>query len=140
MLIPHWTQGHDAALDVTVMNPLHRGLVDGSAEDAGHALLVAKRRKEAGAQAACEKGGLVFVPLAVETMGRWDQQSHPWTSLDHPCNARPDRPGLPRKFLPVIIVSKSYLEFLPFHILAEFLTFLHYMDNPFDNHRTENHN
>ena len=44
------------------------------------ALLIAKRRKEAGAKAAtCEKRSLVFVPLAVasglETLGGWDQQA-----------------------------------------------------------------
>ncbi len=60
------------ALDVTGMNPLHRGLVDGSAEDAGQALLIAKRRKGAGAKAAaCEKRSLVFVPLAVGTRDPW---------------------------------------------------------------------
>ena len=73
--VHHWTLGRDTALDVTVINPLQRGLVDRSAEEAGHALLVAKRRKESGSKTACEREEIAFVPLAVETLGGWDQQA-----------------------------------------------------------------
>ena len=38
VFLPHWEQGEDAALDVTVVNPLQDALVDGAAQTPGHAL------------------------------------------------------------------------------------------------------
>ena len=66
-----WTNGKDTAFDVTVINPLQIALVDRCANEPGHALDVAKRRKMEQSWEACRQEGLVFVPLPVETFGSW---------------------------------------------------------------------
>ena len=65
----------DAALDVTVTNPLQKFLAGDPTKEAGHVLGLAKARKEKLARAACERENLYFVPLAVETFGGWDLQA-----------------------------------------------------------------
>ena len=75
ILIPCWIDSKDAALDVTVTNPLQKSLAGDPTKEAGHALGLAKARKERLARAACERENLFFVPLAVETFGGWDLQA-----------------------------------------------------------------
>ena len=48
VLLPHWVGGKDAALDVTVVNPLQVATVVGAATEAGHALTHAFNRKMRG--------------------------------------------------------------------------------------------
>ena len=67
--IPSWAGGRDAALDVTVINPLQQETVAGAAITPGHALKVAHDRKMAGAGEACAQQGIAFVPLAFESLG-----------------------------------------------------------------------
>ena len=59
------------ALDVTVVNPLCPSLVNRAAAEPGHALSVAHQRKWQRHGEACMAEGLVFCPLAVETLGGW---------------------------------------------------------------------
>ena len=71
VLIPHWTGGKDTALDVTVINPLQAAEVQGAAAIPGNALTVAHERKMAKSWAACNAQGIVFTPLAAESLGAW---------------------------------------------------------------------
>ena len=71
IFIPHWSAGRDAALDVTVINPLQAAQVHGAAATAGHALGEAHRRKLDKSWEACHGQGIEFLPLAVECLGAW---------------------------------------------------------------------
>ena len=71
IFIPHWSAGRDAALDVTVINPLQAAQVHGAAATAGHALGEAHRRKLDKSWEACHRQGIEFLPLAVECLGAW---------------------------------------------------------------------
>ena len=63
VFIPRWTHGKDTALDVTVVNPLQAALVTEAATTAGHALNYAYKRKMTWTGAACQREGMVFIPL-----------------------------------------------------------------------------
>ena len=69
VLIPNWAAGQDAALDITVTNPLQQLTLRGAATTAGHALTVAYDRKMSGAAEACRDQGITFIPLAFESLG-----------------------------------------------------------------------
>ena len=71
VLIPGWTSGKDAAIDVTVINPLQDSVVNEAAVTPGHALSVAHQRKLDKSWEACNRQGIVFLPLAVESLGAW---------------------------------------------------------------------
>ena len=71
MLIPSWSSGKDVAYDVTVINPLQDSEVGQAAVTPGHALSVAHKRKLDKSWEACHSQGIVFVPLAVESLGAW---------------------------------------------------------------------
>ena len=71
MLIPSWSSGKDVAYDVTVINPLQESEVRGAAATPGHSLSVAHKRKLDKSWEACHNQGIVFVPLAVESLGAW---------------------------------------------------------------------
>ena len=73
VMIPHWTGGRDTALDVTVINPLQSSLVALAATSPGHALTVAYNRKMTNTGAACQREGITFIPLPVETLGGWHE-------------------------------------------------------------------
>ena len=73
VLIPNWSRGQDAALDVTVINPLQEATVVGAAATAGHALTVAYERKVRAVGEACRREGIAFIPLAAESLGGWHQ-------------------------------------------------------------------
>ena len=59
MFIPHWAGGRDAALDVTVVNPLQAATVAGAATTPGHALTYAYDCKIKGAEEDCRRQGIV---------------------------------------------------------------------------------
>ena len=71
ILIPHWTGGKDTALDVTVINPLQSAEVRGAAATPGHALNTAHKRKLDKSWEACQRQGIEFIPIAVESFGAW---------------------------------------------------------------------
>ena len=74
LLIPRWCGGKDGALDMTVTSPLAKSNVVGAAGKAGAALDKAFNRKVQGAAEACRQQGIMFIPVAAETLGgfmRW---------------------------------------------------------------------
>ena len=71
VLLPNWAAGLDAALDVTVVNPLQQATVDEAAATPGHSLSFAFERKMRGAADDCERQGVSFIPLAFESLGGW---------------------------------------------------------------------
>ena len=75
VLIPHWAGGRDCALDVTVASPLLPSRVAQSAETPGHTLSEAFSRKCRQTLEACEREGIVFIPLPVETLGGWHDRA-----------------------------------------------------------------
>ena len=73
--IPHWTGGKDAALDVTVVNPLQAALVRGAATTPGHALTIAHNCKMDKSWELCSREGINFLPIAVESLGAWHKSA-----------------------------------------------------------------
>ena len=71
ILIPGWSGGKDAALDVTVVSPLQQAMVRGASEVDGYALNEAFKRKVAKAGEPCRQQGISFIPLAADTFGGW---------------------------------------------------------------------
>ena len=71
VLIPHWSNGLDAALDVTVVNSLRSDYILKEADQAGYALDQAHKRKVAQVGTACQQEGIDFIPLPVEVLGGW---------------------------------------------------------------------
>ena len=71
LLIPRWAGGRDACLDVTVVSPLQRAMVQGAATTDGFALQKAFDRKISKAGEDCRQAGLAFIPLAADTLGGW---------------------------------------------------------------------
>ena len=69
VMIWRWSDGKDGALGVTVTGPLVRSNVAAAAEEAGSALAKAVQRKVLGVAEACQQQGLVFLPIALETLG-----------------------------------------------------------------------
>ena len=66
LLITAWAEGRDVAVDLTVVHPLnasHSWTSDVAVVDAAEAAKVAKYG------AVCEKAGVLFVPLGVDTFG-----------------------------------------------------------------------
>ena len=69
--LPYWSGGRDTAWEVTVTNPLQRATVAKGATTPGHAASEAFNRKMRVAGEECWRQGIVFTPLAVETLGGW---------------------------------------------------------------------
>ena len=69
ILIRRWCNGKDAAIDVTVTSPLASSNVRSAAAEAGSALAKAYSRKVRDTEEACRQQGLVFFPVALETLG-----------------------------------------------------------------------
>ena len=75
VLIPSWTGGRDTALDVTVVSPLLTERVDLAITSPGHTLVTAFNDKCRDYLQACEREGLAFIPLPVETLGGWHKKA-----------------------------------------------------------------
>ena len=75
MLIPQWAAGLDAAIDVTVVNPLQRATVERAATTAGYATTFAFQRKVRGAGEACTRQGISLMPVVVESLGGWGEEA-----------------------------------------------------------------
>ena len=71
LLIPRWTGGQDAALDVTVVSALQAAMVAGSATTDSYAVGKAFERKVARVGEACRQQGISFIPIAADTLGGW---------------------------------------------------------------------
>ena len=71
VFIPNWVAGRDAALDVTVVSPLQQALVNKAADESGSALDHAFQRKMRQSWEDCNREGIAFTPLPVETLGCW---------------------------------------------------------------------
>ena len=61
--------GKDGALDVTVTSPLAPSNVLGASREAGRSLTKAYERKMRDTAEACRVQGLLFLPIAIETLG-----------------------------------------------------------------------
>ena len=75
VLIPHWTGGRDTALDVTVVSPLLADRLDSSITTPGHTLTVAFNDKCRDYLEPCQREGIAFIPLPVETLGGWHEKA-----------------------------------------------------------------
>ena len=75
VLIPNWSGGRDTALDVTVVSPLTADRIARSADNPGHTLKAAFDEKCRLYHRACEREGIVFVPLLIETLGGWHEKA-----------------------------------------------------------------
>ena len=73
VLIRRWSDGKDAALDVTVTSPLASSNLAAATARPGGALEKAYDRKMRDTADACRQQGLVFLPMALETLGGMHQ-------------------------------------------------------------------
>ena len=73
--IPNWVGGQDAALYVTVISPLQQALVKQAATQPGSAVDHANHRKMRQSWEDCNREGIAFLPLPVETLGAWHSQA-----------------------------------------------------------------
>jgi len=69
--IPGWAAGRDAALDVTVVNPLQVATLVGAATTPGHALNYRYNTKMTESYEDCLQEGITFLPLVAECLGGW---------------------------------------------------------------------
>ena len=90
VFIPHWGQGKDAALDVTVVNPLQAAMIQQAAEVPGHALQAAQKRKLDKSWEPCPATGrepfsclLPWSPLAPGTPHKGSDQAGQHKSATH---------------------------------------------------------
>ena len=75
VLIPNWSGGRDTAMDVTVVNPLQAALVNIASTTPGHALTKRFNEKMTKHGENCRRAGMVFLPLPMETLGGWHDQT-----------------------------------------------------------------
>ena len=71
VFVPCWSGGRDTALDVTVVCPLQVALVAKAAATSGAALSHAHEEKIRKCGEECRRQGIVFLPLAAESLGGW---------------------------------------------------------------------
>ena len=69
MLLPNWSHGRQAALDVAVISPLQQLTVAEAAVTPGHALEVCVSRKLSANLPSCRAAGVECVPMVVEALG-----------------------------------------------------------------------
>ena len=69
VLLPTWSRGRPAALDVHVISPLQQHTLHEAASTPGHALQVGVQRKLASQLSACRSAGVDFIPVVAETLG-----------------------------------------------------------------------
>ena len=73
VLLPHWKAGKDVALDVAVVNPCKGGTVVEAAAAAGYALNDTFKSKMQKAAEACQREGVIFLPMVTESFGGWHE-------------------------------------------------------------------
>ena len=69
VLLPNWSSGRPAALDVHVISPLQQQTIVEASHTPGHALQVGVRRKLSAHLSVCRSTGTDFIPLVAETLG-----------------------------------------------------------------------
>ena len=69
VLLPNWSQGRSAALDIHVISPLQPSVVAEAAYTPGHALHLGIQRKLTSNLPTCRSAGLECIPLVLETIG-----------------------------------------------------------------------
>ena len=76
ILLPVWTLGASAALDLTVVHPLNSINLNGASTDAGSvALAAAAERKHEENGKKCRELGWECVPMAITTYGEWEEEA-----------------------------------------------------------------
>ena len=75
ILLPNWTQGRPAALDIHVISPLQQLTLAEAASTPGHALQVGTRRKLSSNLSACRDAGAECIPIVAETLGGLSEDS-----------------------------------------------------------------
>ena len=75
VMLPYWTGGKDTAWDITVVHPLQASMVARAAITPGHGAQEAFKRKWKAAGDQCLQEGIVFVPLALESLGGWHEDA-----------------------------------------------------------------
>ena len=73
VFLPFWTGGKDTAWDITVVHPLQASMVARAAITPGHGAKEAHSRKWKATGDQCLQEGIVFVPLALESLGGWHE-------------------------------------------------------------------
>ena len=68
VLLPNWSSGRPAALDVHVISPLQQQTIVEAAHTPGHALQIGVRRKLSAHLSACRSTGTDFIPLVAKTL------------------------------------------------------------------------
>jgi hypothetical protein len=69
--LPYWSAGRDTAWDITVTDPLQDAMLARAATTPGHASFKAYSRKMREVGELCRREGMVFIPLAMESLGGW---------------------------------------------------------------------
>ena len=69
ILLPAWSHGRPAALDVHIISPLQQQTSVEAATHPGHALDVGVRRKLSSHLSVCRSAGVDFIPIVAETLG-----------------------------------------------------------------------
>ena len=69
ILLPVWSKGRPAALDVHVTSPLQQHTLHEASHTPGHALNVGVQHKLSSHLASCRSAGVEFVPVVAETLG-----------------------------------------------------------------------
>ena len=75
ILLPNWSQGHHAALDISVIFPLQQITFSGAALLPGHTLQVCTQRKLFSHLSTCRSAGIDFIPMVVEALGGWSSEA-----------------------------------------------------------------
>ena len=68
-VLPNWSGGHPAALDVAVISPMQMFTLEGATTTPGHALGIAEGGKLAAPAEHCRSVGVNFIPLILESLG-----------------------------------------------------------------------
>ena len=75
ILLPFWANWKDAALDISVANPLLKELVRKVARDGDSGVQHSFNIKMGKYSDRCEAEGIEFIPLIVDTFGGWHKES-----------------------------------------------------------------
>ena len=75
VLLPFWANGKDAALDISIVNPLQQALVEQVARDGNCGVQHSFNTKVRKYSERCGAEGLAFVPIIVDTFGGWHKDS-----------------------------------------------------------------
>lgn len=75
ILLPNWSQGHHAALDISVISPLQQLSLSGAASLPGHTLQVCTQSKLSFHLSTCRSAGIDFIHMVVEALGGWSSEA-----------------------------------------------------------------